>query len=113
MSASETRVDTSAAETYERHMVPGMLLQWAEFIVNMAQPRAGEHVLDVACATGIAARVVSRHVGPNGRTVALDFDAGTIEVGRTCFRRAARIPDADEDRFGARLVARTCGFPVT
>ncbi len=91
MSASETRIDTTAAEAYERHMVPGMFLQWAEFIVNVAQPRTGEHVLDVACATGIAARVVSRYVGPNGRTVALDFDAGMIEVGRI-LTSAAQIP---------------------
>jgi ubiquinone/menaquinone biosynthesis C-methylase UbiE len=91
MSASDTRIDTIAAEAYERHMVPGMFLQWAEFIVNVAQPRTGEHVLDVACATGIAARVASSHVGPNGRTVALDFDAGMIEVARI-LTSAAQIP---------------------
>ncbi|MFN0301765.1 MAG: methyltransferase domain-containing protein [Burkholderiales bacterium] len=82
MSASDSSIDTTAAEAYEQHAVPGIFLHWAEFVVKVAQPRSGEHVLDVACGTGVAARVASHHVGPGGRIVGLDFDAGMIEVAR-------------------------------
>ena len=38
--------------------------------------RPGDHVLDVACGTGIGARLAAPHVTPGGRVVGLDVDAG-------------------------------------
>jgi ubiquinone/menaquinone biosynthesis C-methylase UbiE len=43
----------SAAELYQRYLVPAITTKWAEDLVNRAQPRAEEAVLDVACGTGV------------------------------------------------------------
>jgi ubiquinone/menaquinone biosynthesis C-methylase UbiE len=82
MSQLDQPIDTTAAEAYERHMVPGMFLHWTELAVRIAAPQPGEHVLDVACGTGIGARVAARALGPSGKVVGLDVDAGVVEVAR-------------------------------
>lgn len=80
--SSANPIDTTAAEAYEKHMVPGMFLHWTERLVAVAAPEPGEHVLDVACGTGIGARLAARAVGAAGRVVGLDIDPGVVEVGR-------------------------------
>lgn len=75
-------VDTTAAEAYEQHMVAGMFLHWTEKLVDLAAVRPGEHVLDVACGTGVGARVAAGAAGSNGRIAGLDIDAGVIELAR-------------------------------
>jgi ubiquinone/menaquinone biosynthesis C-methylase UbiE len=75
-------IDTTAGEAYEKFMVPGMFRHWAERLVQTAAPRPGEHVLDVACGTGVVARAVAPLVGAKGRVAGLDIDAGVIEVAR-------------------------------
>lgn len=75
-------VDTTAGESYEKHIVPGMFVVWAEYAVKWAAPQAGAHVLDVACGTGIGARVAARAVGRSGKIVGVDMDAGVVEVAR-------------------------------
>jgi len=77
---------TSVAEAYEEHMVPGMFAWWSQLIVALADPRPGEHVLDVACGTGIGARLAARAVGSAGRVAGLDIDPGVVEI-------AAKVTD--------------------
>ena len=80
--SSTQPIDTTAAEAYERHMVPGMFLPWTDVLLERAAPKPGEHVLDVACGTGIAARLAAPLVGATGTVVGLDIDAGCIEIAR-------------------------------
>ena len=80
MSQASRQVDTTAAEAYERHMVPGMFARWSQIIVTLADPRLGEQVLDVACGTGIGARLAARAVGASGRVAGLDIDPGVVEI---------------------------------
>jgi len=47
----------SVPENYERHLVPRIFAPWAEELVKAAALRAGERVLDIACGTGIVARI--------------------------------------------------------
>ena len=82
MSQLDQPIDTTAAEAYEEHMVPGMFLHWTELAVRIAAPQPGEHVLDVACGTGIGARLAARALGSSGKVVGLDVDAGVVEVAR-------------------------------
>jgi SAM-dependent methyltransferase len=71
-------VDTAAAEAYEEHMVPGMFLGWTRKLVAAAAPKPGESVLDVACGTGIGARLAAAAMNGEGYVAGLDLDAGVI-----------------------------------
>lgn len=82
MSRTNLSIDTTVARAYESHMVPGMFAHWAAFVVSLVAPQSGEHVLDVACGTGIGARAAARPVGSTGKVVGVDIDPGVIEVAR-------------------------------
>lgn len=82
MSQADPSIDTTVAQAYESHMVPGMFAHWAAFVVSLVAARSGEQVLDVACGTGIGAREAARVVGPTGRIVGVDIDPGVIELAR-------------------------------
>jgi ubiquinone/menaquinone biosynthesis C-methylase UbiE len=81
-------IETDAAEAYEKHMVPGMFRHWAERLIALAAPAHGEHVLDVACGTGIGARLAADAVGTAGKVVGLDVHAGVIETARKVAQRS-------------------------
>jgi ubiquinone/menaquinone biosynthesis C-methylase UbiE len=73
----------SGPEIYERHMVPSIFGPWAVDLVKLAAPAPGERVLDVACGTGIVARLATQYVGPTGRVVGLDLNSGMLTVARS------------------------------
>jgi ubiquinone/menaquinone biosynthesis C-methylase UbiE len=73
----------SPAEIYERYMVPGIFGHWALELLDLAGPRPGERVLDVACGTGIVARQAAEQVGRSGHVVGLDFHAGMLAQARS------------------------------
>ena len=89
MSQTNSQIDTTAAEAYERFMVPGMFLRWTQYLIRLAAPQSGEHVLDVACGTGIGARLAAQAVGSTGKITGLDIDPGVIEVARKVTQAAA------------------------
>ena len=66
---------------YERYLVPAMFGPWAADLVTLAAPQPGERVLDVACGTGVVARLVAPYVGATGHVVGLDLDTGRLAVG--------------------------------
>src|SRR5881628_2301555 len=77
-----TGYGASAAELYERYLVPAIFEPWAMALVALAAPQPGERVLDVACGTGVVARLVAPHVGATGHVVGLDLHAGRLAVAR-------------------------------
>ena len=73
-------IDTTAAESYEQHLVPGMFRHFAERVVDLANPQPGERVLDLACGTGIGARLAARRIGEPAAVAGLDLDAAMLSV---------------------------------
>ncbi len=55
---------------------------WKRFTVELAAPRPGHRVLDLAGGTGDLARAFARRVGRQGRVVLSDINASMLEVGR-------------------------------
>lgn len=91
--------DTTAAEAYEAQLVPILFAPWARRAVDLAHPQHGEVVLDVACGTGIGARLVAPRIAPDGVILNADIDQAMVEVGG----RAARDAGVSSDRLTWRV----------
>lgn len=72
----------SAAERYERNMVGAIFAPFASGLLEHAALRESEQVLDVACGTGIVARLAWPQVAPSGRVLGLDVNRAMLEVAR-------------------------------
>jgi ubiquinone/menaquinone biosynthesis C-methylase UbiE len=73
----------NAAELYEKVLVPITFQPWAADLIEVADLRHGERVLDVACGTGVVARLAAQHVGTRGGVTGLDLNAGMLCVARS------------------------------
>lgn len=71
-----------AAESYESFFVPAIGAPVASDLVAAAAPEPGDRVLDVACGTGIVARLAARAVVPGGSVVGLDPNPAMLAVAR-------------------------------
>ena len=78
---------SNPAETYESYMVPALFAPSARHLVDDTRPAPGHRVLDVACGTGIVARLVAPRVRPGGHVSGLDLSPAMLAVAR---RVAAR-----------------------
>jgi ubiquinone/menaquinone biosynthesis C-methylase UbiE len=74
------QVAGNAAEIYERALIPAVFATWAPLVVALASPRPGERVLDVACGTGVVARLAAQEVGRTGSVIGLDLNPGMLAV---------------------------------
>lgn len=72
-----------AAELYERIVVPHILGPWAPSLVDAARLTGGERVLDLACGTGVVARIAAQRVGPAGRVTGVDLNSGMLSVAQS------------------------------
>lgn len=70
------------AERYERDLVPELFEPWARDLVDLAAPRPGERILDVACGTGVVARAAAPRVGPSGTVTGIDVNADMLALAR-------------------------------
>jgi len=81
----------TAPENYERFFVPAIGRPVAEDLVAAADLQPGERVLDVACGTGVIARLALAAVAPSGRVVGLDVNPGMLAVAQKEAPRDAGI----------------------
>jgi ubiquinone/menaquinone biosynthesis C-methylase UbiE len=77
------QLDGGAPDLYQRHLVPAVTAMWAQDLCDRAALAPGERVLDVACGTGVVARVAAAHVGAGGRVAALDVNPRMLQVARS------------------------------
>jgi ubiquinone/menaquinone biosynthesis C-methylase UbiE len=73
----------SAAENYENYFVPAIGTPFARRLLAKAKLVPGERVLDVACGTGLAARLAGEAVRPDGTVAGLDPTPGMLELARS------------------------------
>jgi len=86
------------AEYYESYMVPTLFGPWTSHVIQTANPQPGEHVLDVACGTGIVARSVAPYLGAKGRVVGLDLKPNMLAVARSAAEREGLAIEWKEGR---------------
>ncbi len=72
----------SFGDVYERHLVGPLFRPWAERLLDRSGLLPGERVLDVACGTGIVARLARQRVGPGARIVAIDKSPVMLATAR-------------------------------
>ena len=82
-SAEHWQLQGSEAELYQRHLVPAVTALWASDLVGRVDVRAGDHVLDIACGTGVVARAARDRVGSDGRVAGLDINPAMLAVARS------------------------------
>jgi ubiquinone/menaquinone biosynthesis C-methylase UbiE len=78
-------------ENYERFFVPAIGAPLAADLVRAAALRPGERILDVACGTGVVARLAAREVGAGGSVAGLDVNPGMLGVARSAAPPDVRI----------------------
>ncbi len=76
------QVVASAADVYEEFFVPALFGAWPDRVLDAGGVAEGNRVLDVACGTGILARVARKRVGERGQVVGLDPNPGMLAVAR-------------------------------
>ena len=98
----------SFPEMYERHLVGPLFQPWAELTVEEIELSPGDRVLDIACGTGIVARVAKQRLGDDTCVVGIDLSPDMLAVARAVapgidWRQgnASALPLHDEERFDA------------
>ena len=80
--AESSSTFTRASAGYERVMVPAVFAPWAEDLLTTVAVVPSTRLLDVACGTGIVARLAAPRVGPSGRVVGVDANEAMLAVAR-------------------------------
>ena len=73
----------NVAENYELFFVPAIGAPLATDLIEIAALRPDERVLDVACGTGVVARLAAERVGDTGAITGLDLNPGMLAVARS------------------------------
>lgn len=75
------------AQTYEDYFVPAMFRPWADELIERAQPQPGERILDIACGSGIVARLIAQRLAGQATISGLDMSPAMIEVAKSASAR--------------------------
>jgi len=96
----------SLPEMYERFLVAPLFRPFAQELLDRAGISRDDRLLDVACGTGIVARLAREMIGDRGRVVGVDASPGMIAMARTVapaidWREgdAAHLPVGDDQAF--------------
>ena len=82
MSGSPSLNVSSVAEMYEGVLVEPLFQPWVDDLLRRVELRAGDRVLDVACGTGIVARIAQQRLGYGSAVVGIDASQQMLTVAR-------------------------------
>ncbi len=77
---------TGFAERYHATLVPVIFQPWARELLRRMSPRDGDHILDLACGTGVVTGEIAASGVAAGSLTGVDYNAGMLAVAR---RKAA------------------------
>jgi SAM-dependent methyltransferase len=106
MSEERLFAATTFTEIYERVLVGPLFRPFATQLVSRLGPHQGDSAIDVACGTGICARLVRERLGPDAPIVGVDVAPAMLAVARTADRtidwregNAISLPVGPTERF--------------
>ena len=70
-------------QIYERALVNPLFRPWADALLTQVALRRSERVLDVACGTGIVARLARERAGSAAKVVGIDVAEPMLEMARS------------------------------
>lgn len=70
----------NSPESYECYQVPSLFGPLAQCFLTLMRLQAGERVLDVACGTGIVARLAAPQLGATGQVTGVDLNPAMLAV---------------------------------
>jgi ubiquinone/menaquinone biosynthesis C-methylase UbiE len=83
MSEAQLFVATTFTEIYERVLVGPLFRPFAEQLIARVTLNRGDSLIDVACGTGIVARIARERLGPEARIVGVDVAPAMLAVAAT------------------------------
>lgn len=102
---------------YEASVVPKLFRPWGELLLDRAELKPAHSVLDVACGTGIVARLARERQKGAGKVVGVDVSGPMLAVAREIepgidWREgdAAALPVAQDERFDRVLCQQGIQF---
>ena len=72
----------SFPEIYEQALVGPLFQPWVQPLLEDVELRSGDRVLDIACGTGIVARIAKERLGSTGTVVGVDLNPQMLAVAR-------------------------------
>jgi ubiquinone/menaquinone biosynthesis C-methylase UbiE len=106
MSEARLFAATTFPEIYERVLVGPLFRPFAEQLIARVALTRGDSVIDVACGTGIVARVARERLGPGASIVGVDMAPAMLAVAQTVdstieWRRgnAIALPVSADERY--------------
>ena len=72
----------NVAQAYENLLAPALFAEWPHRLADAADIREGQNVLDVACGTGMLARVLAELVRQEGSVSGVDLNPGMLAIAR-------------------------------
>jgi ubiquinone/menaquinone biosynthesis C-methylase UbiE len=98
----------SLPELYERFLVEPLFRPFAEVLIDRVGLAEGDRLLDVACGTGIVARLAHQRLGDRGRVVGVDASPAMLAMAKSVAPQidwregdAARLPVGGGETFDA------------
>jgi ubiquinone/menaquinone biosynthesis C-methylase UbiE len=76
------QLEGNAAQIYEEQKVPSLFRPLAELTLRHVDLHQSDHVVDLACGTGIMGRLAAEVVGSSGRVAGVDLNSGMIEAAK-------------------------------
>jgi len=82
----------SVPKAYDEFLVPRLFEPWAKLLLDEADLRPGESVLDIATGPGTVARLAAVRVGAKGRVVATDIAPPMLDIAKAKGQPSAAAP---------------------
>jgi ubiquinone/menaquinone biosynthesis C-methylase UbiE len=76
------QITGNLSERYQQYLVPAVFTALANDLINRANLREGDRILDVACGPGVVARLASQIVGETGAITGFDISHEMLDIAR-------------------------------